>query len=151
MRAVVQRVSVCKVEVEGRIVGSIEEGLCVLLGITHEDSEEDINWIIRKILNLRIFNDDEGKMNLSLKDVEGDILVVSQFTLFASTKKGNRPSYIRSAKPDFSLPMYEKFLKTLGDSFEGKVESGSFGAMMSISLINEGPVTIILDSKQPTF
>ncbi|MEM6633058.1 MAG: D-aminoacyl-tRNA deacylase [Bacteroidota bacterium] len=151
MRAVIQCVSTCTVEVEGEIVGSIAEGLCVLLGITQEDSEEDINWIIRKILNLRIFNDREGKMNLSVKDIQGELLVISQFTLYASTKKGNRPSYIRSAKPEVSLPIYNKFLDVLKESFDGKVESGTFGAMMSVSLVNEGPVTIIIDSKQPNF
>ncbi|MEL6253616.1 MAG: D-aminoacyl-tRNA deacylase [Bacteroidota bacterium] len=149
MRAVIQRVSHSKVVVEGRTTGEIEKGLLVLLGVTHTDERADIDWLIKKITNLRIFNDENGKMNLSVKDVGGDILVVSQFTLYADSKKGNRPSYIRSAPPDFSIPMYESFVELLALNFEGKVATGEFGAMMEVSLLNEGPVTIILDSKEP--
>ncbi|MEM8888160.1 MAG: D-aminoacyl-tRNA deacylase [Bacteroidota bacterium] len=149
MRAVIQRVSHSKVVVEGRTTGEIEKGLLVLLGVTHTDERADIDWLIKKITNLRIFNDEHGKMNLSVKDVGGDILVVSQFTLYADSKKGNRPSYIRSAPPDFSIPMYENFVELLALNFEGKVATGEFGAMMEVSLLNDGPVTIILDSKEP--
>lgn len=149
MRAVIQRVSHSKVVVEGRTTGEIERGLLVLLGVTHTDERADIDWLIKKITNLRIFNDENGKMNLSVKDVGGDILVVSQFTLYADSKKGNRPSYIRSAPPDFSIPMYENFVELLALNFEGKVATGEFGAMMEVSLLNDGPVTIILDSKDP--
>ena len=149
MRAVIQRVSQSKVVVEGRTTGEIEKGLLVLLGVTHTDERSDIDWLIKKITNLRIFNDENGKMNLSVKDIGGDILVVSQFTLYADSKKGNRPSYIRSAPPDFSIPMYENFVELLALNFEGRVATGEFGAMMEVSLLNDGPVTIILDSKEP--
>lgn len=149
MRAVIQRVSHSKVVVEGRTTGEIEKGLLVLLGVTHADERADIDWLIKKITNLRIFNDEQGKMNLSVKDIGGDILVVSQFTLYADAKKGNRPSYIRSAPPDVSIPMYENFVELLALNFEGKVATGEFGAMMEVSLLNDGPVTIILDSKEP--
>ncbi|MEZ4849042.1 MAG: D-aminoacyl-tRNA deacylase [Bacteroidia bacterium] len=148
MRAVIQRVSFSKVEVEGEVVGEIPQGLMVLLGITHEDNEDDIAWMIKKITQLRIFNDEAGKMNLSVQDVGGDILVISQFTLYANAKKGNRPSYIRSAPPDISIPLYEKFLEQLRVSFSGKVATGEFGASMQVSLLNNGPVTIILDSRE---
>jgi len=121
----------------------------VLLGVTHADEQKDIDWLIKKITQLRIFNDDAGKMNLSVKDIGGDILVVSQFTLYADSKKGNRPSYIRSAPPEISIPMYENFVELLQLGFDGKVATGEFGAMMEVSLLNEGPVTIILDSKEP--
>ncbi|MEM6803498.1 MAG: D-aminoacyl-tRNA deacylase [Bacteroidota bacterium] len=149
MRAVIQRVRSSKVVVEGRTTGEIEKGLLVLVGVTHADERADIDWLIKKITNLRIFNDEQGKMNLSVKEVGGDILVVSQFTLYADSKKGNRPSYIRSAPPDFSIPMYENFVELLSLNFEGKVATGEFGAMMEVSLLNDGPVTIILDSKEP--
>ncbi|MDW3649464.1 MAG: D-aminoacyl-tRNA deacylase [Bacteroidia bacterium] len=149
MRAVIQRVSHSKVVVEGRTTGEIEKGLLVLLGVTHADERADIDWLIKKITNLRIFNDEQGKMNLSVKDIGGDILVVSQFTLYADAKKGNRPSYIRSAPPEVSIPMYENFVELLALNFEGKVATGEFGAMMEVSLLNDGPVTIILDSKEP--
>ncbi|MCB0844655.1 MAG: D-tyrosyl-tRNA(Tyr) deacylase [Bacteroidetes bacterium] len=148
MRAVIQRVSFSKVEVEGEVVGEIPQGLMVLLGITHEDNEDDIAWMIKKITQLRIFNDEAEKMNLSVQDVGGDILVISQFTLYANAKKGNRPSYIRSAPPDISIPLYEKFLEQLRVSFSGKVATGEFGASMQVSLLNNGPVTIILDSRE---
>ena len=148
MRAVIQRVSFSKVEVEGKTVGEIPQGLMVLLGITHEDNEKDIAWMIKKITQLRIFTDENDKMNLSVQDIGGDILVISQFTLYANAKKGNRPSYIRSAPPDIAIPLYEKFLAQLRVSFTGKVETGEFGASMQVSLLNNGPVTIILDSRE---
>jgi len=147
MRVVLQRVSEASVKVDGEITGAIKNGLLVLLGIEDADTEEDIDWICRKIIKMRIFNDEEGVMNLSVKDVKGALLVVSQFTLHASTKKGNRPSYIKASKPDFAIPMYEKLVKQL-DVLSGlQVETGIFGADMKVSLVNDGPVTIIMDSK----
>ena len=151
MRAVIQCVSSCNVQVGNKSVGRIEKGLCILLAITQEDTHEDIKWLVKKILNLRIFNDESGKMNLSVKDIQGDIMVISQFTLYANSKKGNRPSYIRSAKPEIAIPLYEAFLTQLQEVFSGNIQTGSFGAMMSVSLVNEGPVTLILDSKDPSF
>ncbi len=151
MRAIIQRVSHASVKVETEFSGKIGKGLLVLIGITHSDSQSDIDWLIKKIIQLRIFNDNEGKMNFSVQDIGGDILVVSQFTLFADSKKGNRPSYIRSASPEFSIPLYEKFISTLRNQFSGKVETGVFGASMQVELLNEGPVTIILDSIQQDF
>lgn len=151
MRAVLQCVSACNVQVEDKSVGRIEKGLCILLAITQEDTQKDIEWIVKKIINLRIFQDEGGKMNLSIKDIQGEILVISQFTLYANTKKGNRPSYIRSAKPEIAIPLYESFLAHLQEVFPGNIQTGSFGAMMSVSLVNEGPVTLILDSKDPSF
>ena len=121
--------------------------MLILLGIENEDSNEDIDWLCSKIARLRIFNDENGVMNLSVIDVKGDILVVSQFTLHASTKKGNRPSYIKAAKPDFAIPMYEKFVKQLESETRQKIQTGEFGAMMDVELVNDGPVTIIIDSK----
>lgn len=151
MRTIIQRVTHAKVEVEGRITGQIGQGLLILLGVTHADTDQDIEWLVKKIPNLRIFNDPEGKMNLSVTDVGGDLLVVSQFTLYADAKKGNRPSYIRSAPPDFSIPMYERFLARMREAFPGKVETGEFGADMKVSLLNDGPVTILLDTVDPSF
>ncbi|MCL4128849.1 UNVERIFIED_CONTAM: hypothetical protein GTU68_019064 [Idotea baltica] len=151
MRALIQRVSFAKVEVEQQIIGEISNGLMVLLGVTHEDAQTDIDWLVKKITQLRIFNDDNGKMNLSVTDLKGEILVISQFTLFANSKKGNRPSYTRSAPPDISIPLYEQFVASLKNIFEGKVETGSFGAEMKVSLLNDGPVTIMLDSRQPDY
>lgn len=148
MRVILQRVRHAEVEVEGEICGKISQGLLILLGVESEDLEEDIDWLIRKILNMRIFSDEEGKMNLSIQDIEGQILVVSQFTLHASTKKGNRPSFIKAAKPDFAVPMYERFITNIQTESGLKVESGVFGADMKVSLLNDGPVTIWLDSKQ---
>ncbi len=147
MRVVLQRVSEASVRVDGETTGAIDKGLLVLLGIEDADEQEDIDWLCRKIINMRIFNDEEGVMNLSVKDVNGALLVVSQFTLHASTKKGNRPSYIKASKPDFAIPMYEKFVKQL-DVLSGlQVQTGVFGADMKVHLINDGPVTIIVDSK----
>lgn len=151
MRAVIQRVRHAKVEVGEHTTGAIEMGLMVLLGINAEDTDKDIQWIAKKIINLRIFNDENDKMNLSVKDVGGDLLVISQFTLYADCKKGNRPSYIRSAPPAVSVPIYEQFLAHLRSEFSGKVATGEFGAMMEVSLLNSGPVTIILDSQNPSF
>lgn len=146
MKVVLQRASNASVTVRDKIVGSIDNGLVLLLGVTHGDTEEDIEYLVRKIVNLRIFEDEEGKMNLSLKDIEGSILSISQFTLYADTKKGRRPSFIDAAKPDFALDMYEKFNESL--QAEGiKVETGIFGEMMDVSFTNVGPVTIIIDSK----
>ncbi len=147
MIAVIQRVTGVSVSIEGKISGSIADGLMVLLGIEDADGQEDIGWLSRKIVNLRIFNDENGVMNKSLLDMGGDILLVSQFTLHASTKKGNRPSYIKAAKPDVAIPLYEKFIKQLETDLGKGIQTGEFGAMMQISLVNDGPVTIIIDSK----
>lgn len=146
MRVVIQRVSSAAVTVDGAVTGEIQQGLLVLLGIEDIDTEEDIRWLSAKIVNLRIFNDDEGVMNLSVKDVHGDILLVSQFTLHASTKKGNRPSYIRASKPDIAIPLYEKMIVQLEQDMGTLIQRGIFGADMKVSLLNDGPVTIIIDS-----
>ena len=151
MRGVIQKVRQAHVEAEGQVIGQIDQGILVLLGITHDDTEEDMDWLIKKMTQLRIFPDEGGKMNLSLTDVGGGILVVSQFTLYANCKKGNRPSYTRSAPPDLAEQQYERFLELLGHRFEGKVQTGKFGAMMEVHLLNDGPVTIVLDSRQRDF
>ena len=148
MRALIQRVTEASVTIEGAISGQIGPGILVLLGITHDDTDKDIDWLIRKIIQLRIFTDEQDKMNLSVQDVGGDLLVISQFTLFADSKKGNRPSYVRSAPPDVAIPLYEEFLNRLRAQFSGKVETGEFGADMKVRLLNDGPVTIMLDSKE---
>jgi len=148
MRVVIQRVSKASVAVEGKIIGSCGLGLLILVGIEEADTQEDITWLSQKIINLRIFNDPEGKMNFSVKDVNGEILVISQFTLHASTKKGNRPSYILAAGPDKALPMYHDFVKALQLETNKPIATGEFGARMEVSLVNDGPVTIIIDSKQ---
>ncbi len=147
MRAVVQRVSKASVTIEGVKNAEIGLGLLILLGIEHEDSHEDISWLTRKIVNMRIFNDDKGVMNDSLVDVAGNAIVVSQFTLHASTKKGNRPSYIKAARPDVAIPLYEEFVNTLEQELGKKVGTGEFGADMKVELLNDGPVTIVIDSK----
>ncbi|MEQ8362741.1 MAG: D-aminoacyl-tRNA deacylase [Cyclobacteriaceae bacterium] len=147
MIAVIQRVSEASVTINGITKSSIQKGLLILVGIEDADTPEDITWLTGKIVNLRIFNDDQGVMNLSVKDVGGDIIVVSQFTLHASTKKGNRPSYLKASKPDIAIPMYENFLKELEVVFEKGIQSGEFGADMKVGLINDGPVTIIIDTK----
>lgn len=147
MRAVIQRVSKASVTVEGRITGQIEKGLLVLLGIEDADGKEDIEWLSGKICNLRIFDVEQGVMNLSVKDVGGSILLVSQFTLHASTKKGNRPSYIRASKPEIAIPMYEQMLQQLEMDLGKKIEAGVFGADMKVELLNDGPVTIVMDTK----
>lgn len=143
----IQRVSKASVTVEGNEVSKIEAGLLVLLGIEDADGKEDIEWLSRKIVNLRIFNDLGGVMNRSLLDIDGTALVVSQFTLHASTKKGNRPSYIKAAKPDISIPLYEKFVQQLEMDLNKKVGTGIFGADMKVDLLNDGPVTIVIDTK----
>lgn len=147
MRIVIQRVKKASVAISEEIVGSIGQGMLILVGIEDSDTVEDIQWLCGKIVRLRIFDDENGVMNLSVMDVQADILVVSQFTLHASTKKGNRPSYIRAARPEVSIPLYEKFVETLSETMQKKVATGRFGAMMDVSLINDGPVTIIIDSK----
>ncbi|MFZ6009020.1 MAG: D-aminoacyl-tRNA deacylase [Bacteroidota bacterium] len=147
MIAVIQRVSYASVEIEKQISASIQTGVLVLLGIEDADGQEDIEWLAAKIVNLRIFNDAEGVMNIGLKDVNGDMIVVSQFTLHASTKKGNRPSYIKAAKPDIAIPLYEKFIKEIETLLGKRVQTGEFGADMKVSLCNDGPVTIIIDTK----
>jgi D-tyrosyl-tRNA(Tyr) deacylase len=151
MRAVIQRVAHSKVVIEGEVSGEIQQGLLVLLGITHDDQQADIDYLVRKLIQLRIFTDEAQKMNRSVQDVQGGILVVSQFTLYADSKKGNRPSYIRSAPPPVAIPLYEQFLKSLKAQFSGPVATGEFGAMMEVSLLNDGPVTIIIDSQNPSF
>lgn len=147
MRVVAQRVTQASVTINNQVFSSIQNGLLILLGIEDSDTSEDINWLCNKLLNLRIFGDAEGVMNLSIKDIAGEFLVVSQFTLHASTKKGNRPSYIRAAKPDVAVPLYEEFIKTLKDISNLPVKTGQFGADMKVSLLNDGPVTIIIDTK----
>ena len=147
MRAVIQRVSKASVTIDDKIYSQINTGLLVLLGIEDADTVEDIEWLSGKIVNLRIFNDDNGVMNVSVKDIEGNILVVSQFTLHASTKKGNRPSYIRVSKPEFAVPMYKKFLQQLTSDLGKKIYSGVFAADMKVELLNDGPVTIVIDTK----
>ena len=147
MRVVIQRVQRCSVEVDGKIVGEIGKGLAILLGVEEADTQEDIDWLCGKISRLRIFDDENGVMNLDIQQAGGRAIVISQFTLFASTKKGNRPSYIRSAKEAVSKPMYENFLATLSAALGAEVEHGEFGADMKVSLVNDGPVTICIDSK----
>lgn len=147
MKAVIQRVSKASVTINNTEVASINNGLLVLLGIVPEDTEEDINWLVKKITNCRIFNDDNQVMNLSLLDTKGEVIVVSQFTLHASTKKGNRPSYIKAARPEVAIPLYETFIKNLQSVLPSKVQTGQFGADMKVRLLNNGPVTIIMDSK----
>ena len=148
VRAVIQRVSEATVIVQGVIKRTIQGGLVVLLAVEEPDTAEDAEWLCGKILRLRIFDDEQGVMNLSVQDVRGEILVVSQFTLFASTKKGNRPSYSRSARPELAVPLYEQFIARLSQGFGRPVSTGEFGAHMLITLTNDGPVTIIIDSKQ---
>ena len=148
MRIVIQRVSEASVKIEGEIISVIEKGFLVLLGIEIEDTSEDADYLLQKLINLRVFSDAEGKMNLSLTDVNGELLIVSQFTLHASTKKGNRPSYIKAARPEQAIPLYEYFLSKTKSQFSGKVLSGEFGANMKVALVNDGPVTILIDSKE---
>jgi len=151
MRIVIQRVSKASVTIKGSEYSAIGKGLLILLGIEDVDTFDDIEWLTRKIVQLRIFDDEQGVMNKSVIDIEGEILVVSQFTLHASTKKGNRPSYIRASKPDFAIPIYEKFNENLDNILGKTVKTGVFGAMMDVELVNDGPVTIIMDSKQREF
>lgn len=147
MRAVIQRVSSASVTIDEKVKASIEKGLLVLLGVEDADGKEDIEWLSAKIVNLRIFNDASDVMNLSVKEVNGDVIVVSQFTLHASTKKGNRPSYIKAAKPEIAVPLYEAFVKQVELDLGKKIETGEFGADMKVNLLNDGPVTIIMDTK----
>jgi D-aminoacyl-tRNA deacylase len=147
MRVVLQRVSRASVTIEGAVKSKIDKGILVLLGVEESDTQEDIDWLCGKISRLRIFNDENGVMNLSLGDIDGEALVISQFTLHASTKKGNRPSYIKAAKPEAAIPLYEQFLRSLEKTLGKNVGSGSFGADMKVDLLNDGPVTIIIDSK----
>lgn len=147
MKVVIQRVSAASVTIENKIAGQIQEGLLLLIGIETADSDEDIDWLTKKITNLRIFPDEEGVMNKSVKEIDGEILVISQFTLHASTKKGNRPSYIKAAKPEISIPLYEDFLSQLEMDLGKPIQSGIFGADMKVALVNDGPVTILMDTK----
>jgi D-tyrosyl-tRNA(Tyr) deacylase len=147
MRVVIQRVLEASVVVDEKVVGSINNGLLVLLGIEDADTEEDIHWLSNKIVGLRLFDDHDGVMNLSVKDIGGDILLISQFTLMASTKKGNRPSYIKASKPPIAVPLYEQMIATLTNDLGKAVQTGIFGADMKVSLMNNGPVTITIDSK----
>jgi len=147
MKVVIQRVSKASVTVEDKLISAIQKGLLILVGIENSDTIEDIKWLTNKIANLRVFNDENEVMNKSLKEVDGDAIVVSQFTLQASTKKGNRPSYIRAAKPDIAIPLYEKFIQNFETALDKKVGTGEFGADMKVALVNDGPVTILIDSK----
>lgn len=147
MRTVIQRVNHASVKVDGNVVGKIGKGLLILLGVVDDDTEDDIDYIARKVINMRIFSDEEGKMSLSVKDVQGELLVISQFTLFASTKKGNRPSYSRAGSPEKANMMYEAFIEKLWHEANMPIQTGEFGADMKVSLENDGPVTIIIDSK----
>ena len=151
MRIVIQRVKEASVKIEGKIVSSVKKGMLILVGIEDIDTQEDIEWLTNKIVQLRIFDDENRVMNLSVQEINGEVLVVSQFTLHASTKKGNRPSYIRASKPDFAIPMYEKFVVAIENALGKKVGTGKFGAMMDVTLVNDGPVTIIIDSKNTDF
>ncbi len=148
MKTVIQLVKKASVKVEGEIISEIEKGYLILLGIEAEDTQEDINWLAAKISKLRIFSDQNDAMNLSLIDVNGDAIVVSQFTLHAKTKKGNRPSFIKAARPEIAIPLYEAFVASLEKELGNKVQTGTFGAMMEVALINDGPVTILINSKQ---
>ncbi len=147
MKVVIQRVSEASVTVDSNIVAAIKKGLLVLVGIEDADTQEDIDWLAGKIVKMRIFGDENEVMNCSVQDVDGDIIIVSQFTLHASTKKGNRPSYIKASKPEFAIPTYEKFVQAVEKELEKKVQTGIFGADMKVSLLNDGPVTIVMDSK----
>jgi D-tyrosyl-tRNA(Tyr) deacylase len=147
MRAVIQRVSKASVTIDGKMHSKIKNGLLVLLGIEDADTMEDIKWLSAKIVNLRIFNDENGVMNVPVKDLDGEILLVSQFTLHASTKKGNRPSYIKASKPEIAVPLYEKMIQQLSNDLGKSIQTGVFGADMKVELLNDGPVTIVMDSK----
>jgi D-aminoacyl-tRNA deacylase len=147
MIAIIQRVSEASVKIEGQIKGEIGVGFMVLLGITHTDTQEDVEWLAKKIVGMRVFSDEEGKMNLDLESVEGNILLISQFTLHASTKKGNRPSFIEAARPEIAIPFYEKMILQLENLLGKSIQTGEFGADMKVSLVNDGPVTIMIDSK----
>jgi D-tyrosyl-tRNA(Tyr) deacylase len=147
MRIVLQRVSEASVKIDNEIVGEISQGLMLLIGIEHEDEKSDADWLIQKVIGMRIFSDSDDKMNLSINEIKGEFLVVSQFTLHASTKKGNRPSFIQAARPEKAIPLYDYFCEQLQNVSEIKVQTGKFGADMKVSLVNDGPVTIVIDSK----
>ncbi len=147
MRTIIQRVKQASVHIDGEIYGKIGKGLVILVGIENGDNPEDADWLVHKIINLRIFSDDEGKMNRSLLDIEGEVLIISQFTLLAKTKKGHRPSYIRAAKPEIAIPLYEYFIAEMSKKINHPPQTGKFGAMMDINLTNNGPVTIFIDTK----
>ena len=147
MRVVIQRVTKASVTIHGSVNGSIEKGLLVFVGIEEADNSEDISWLSNKIINLRIFDDDQGVMNLSLKEISGDILLISQFTLHATTKKGNRPGYSKAARPELAIPVYQAFITQLQNDLEKQIATGEFGADMKVELLNDGPVTIIIDTK----
>ena len=147
MKVVIQRVSAAQVEVNQQVVGEITQGLLILIGIETEDTPEDADWLVNKIIQMRIFNDENGVMNVSVKDINGNILLISQFTLHASTKKGNRPSYIKAAKPEIAVPLYEYMIRKLSFDLGQPIQTGQFGADMKVSLLNDGPVTIVMDSK----
>lgn len=147
MKVVIQRVTKASVTIDGRTNGSIDSGLLIFLGIEDADNEDDITWLSNKIVNLRIFNDDAGVMNLSLLDIAGQILLISQFTLHANTKKGNRPSYIKASKPDIAIPLYERMTEQLSNDLGKPIQTGIFGADMKVELLNDGPVTIVIDTK----
>lgn len=147
MKSVIQRVASASVTIENQVVAQINQGLLLLVGIEDLDTQEDIDWLASKIVNLRIFADEQNVMNLSVKDIKGEIIVVSQFTLHAATKKGNRPSYIKASKPDIAIPLYEKFVDQLQKEFGQKIQTGRFGADMKVALVNDGPVTILIDTK----
>ena len=147
MRVVIQRVSEASVKIEGQIKGEIQQGLLILVGIEEQDAQEDVQWLSSKIIGMRIFSDEAGKMNLSVKEVRGNILLISQFTLHASTKKGNRPSFIKAARPEQAIPLYQSFIKELSRLLEKDIQTGEFGADMKVGLVNDGPVTISIDSK----
>lgn len=147
MKVVIQRVSTAQVEVNQQVVGEITQGLLILVGIENEDVFEDADWLANKIIQMRIFNDENGVMNVSVKDINGNILLISQFTLHASTKKGNRPSYIKAAKPEIAVPLYEYMIQKLSSELGKNIQTGQFGADMKVSLLNDGPVTIVMDSK----
>ena len=151
MRVVIQKITHASVDIEKQTVASINKGLLVLVGIEDSDTNEDITWLSAKIVNLRVFEDENGVMNLSVKDVDGEVLVVSQFTLHAATKKGNRPSYIRAARPEVAIPIYEAFIKQVETLLGKQVPTGQFGAMMQVNLCNDGPVTILIDTKNKDF
>ncbi|WP_314279089.1 D-aminoacyl-tRNA deacylase [Capnocytophaga sputigena] len=151
MRVVIQKVTHASVDIENQTVASINKGLLVLVGIEDSDTNEDITWLSAKIVNLRVFEDENGVMNLSVKDVDGEVLVVSQFTLHAATKKGNRPSYIRAARPEVAIPIYEAFVRQVETLLGKQVPTGQFGAMMQVNLCNDGPVTILIDTKNKDF
>jgi D-tyrosyl-tRNA(Tyr) deacylase len=147
MIAVIQRVSEASVTIEGQLKGQIAQGFMILLGITHDDTDEDITWLSKKIIGMRIFSDADGKMNQDLSMVEGNILLISQFTLHASTKKGNRPSFMDAARPEVAIPLYQKMIKQLGFDLGKPIQTGEFGADMKVALVNDGPVTIVIDTK----